>query len=141
MILPGLLLFSMLSLAVQDPLKMGPSASEFTEEDRIEFDENAPVKKQVDQILSQMTLEEKAGQMVFASFKSYDNTPSKIVKEWISEDKVGFLRLRDGPEPGDTAELLNQIQEWAMNSDPPIPIIIYIVHISYKRDMMPCIIS
>ncbi len=137
MILPGLLLFSMLSLAVQDPLKMGPSASEFTEEDRIEFDENAPVKKQVDQILSQMTLEEKAGQMVFASFKSYDNTPSKIVKEWISEDKVGFLRLRDGPEPGDTAELLNQIQEWAMNSDPPIPIIIYMdsIHgISYIQD-------
>lgn len=137
MILPGLILFATLSIAVQDPLKLGPSAEKFTEDDVIEFDENAPIEMQVDQILSQMTLEEKAGQMVFTSFKSYDNTPPKIVKEWIREDKVGFLRLRDGPNPEKTAELLNQVQKWAMNSDPPIPIIIYMdsIHgISYIQD-------
>ena len=136
MLLPGLILFSSLSLAVQDPFNLGPTATEYTENDSIEFDENAPVETQVDQILSQMTLEEKAGQMVFASFNSYDNTPPRIVKEWIREDKVGFLRLREAPNPKETAQLLNQIQKWSMSSDPPIPIIIYMdsIHgVSYVR--------
>ncbi len=136
MIVPALILFSSLSLAVQDPMGLGPSAEGYTEVDDIEFDENAPVENQVDQILSQMTLEEKAGQMVFASFNSYDNKPPKIVKEWIQEDKVGFLRLREAPNPKKTAQLLNQVQKWSMSSDPPIPIIIYMdsIHgVSYVR--------
>ncbi len=137
MILPGLILFSLLSISVYDPLNLGPSSNKFTENDQIEFGENLPIENKVDQILSQMSLEEKAGQMVFASFKSYDNTPPNIVKEWIREDKVGFLRLRESPNPKKTAELLNKVQEWAMNSDPPIPIIIYMdsIHgISYVQD-------
>lgn|GEM_PF-981088 len=136
MLLPGLILFSSLSLAVQDPLELGPSAEKYTDNDAIKFGENAPIEDQVDQILSQMTLEEKAGQMVFASFNSYDNKPPQIVKEWIREDKVGFLRLREAPGPKETAQLLNQVQKWSMNSDPPIPIIIYMdsIHgVSYVR--------
>lgn len=129
--------FTLLTLTTSPPFGIGIVSENFTSTKSWEFGENASVDEKVDQILSDMTLEEKVGQMRFSSLKSVDNTPPEIVKSWIRKDKVGFLRLRTAPDPKATAELLNQIQKWAITSDPPIPIIIYMdsIHgVSYVRN-------
>lgn len=76
-----------------------------------------PVEDRVENLISQMTVEEKAGLMLISSF---DNETSRVKLE---EDHLRYFIIRDDPEPRDLAIRNNEIQELAEASRLGIPVV------------------
>ena len=84
--------------------------------DRYE-DWRLPVEERVDDLVSKMTVEEKAGLMLISSF----NNDSSRVK--LQEDYLRYFIVRDDPEPRDLASRNNEFQELGEASRLGIPVV------------------
>ncbi|RDW21890.1 beta-glucosidase [Oceanobacillus arenosus] len=76
-----------------------------------------PVEERVDNLISQMTVEEKAGLMLISSF----NNQSSRVK--LQDDHLRYFIIRDDPEPRDLATRNNEFQELGEASRLGIPVV------------------
>ncbi|MFD1448747.1 glycoside hydrolase family 3 protein [Oceanobacillus profundus] len=76
-----------------------------------------PVEKRVDDLLSKMTVEEKAGLMLISTF---NNESSRIN---LQEDHLRYFIVRDDPEPQDLATRNNEFQELGEASRLGIPVV------------------
>ena len=83
------------------------------------------VEDRVNDLLSRMTLEEKAGQMIHSTFGSNaDGMPPENLEKEVREDMVGFLCIGYSPGPGAAARCMNKIQKWAEDSRLGIPVVV-----------------
>ncbi|WP_249872382.1 glycoside hydrolase family 3 protein [Oceanobacillus saliphilus] len=76
-----------------------------------------PVEDRVGDLISQMTVEEKAGLMLISTF---NNTSSRVK---IEEDHLRYFIVRDDPEPRDLAARNNEFQELGEASRLGIPVV------------------
>jgi len=76
-------------------------------------------------LLSQMTLREKAAQMQHPTFVPRpDGSAPAFLEKWAKDLNVGFVLVRDLPSGRKAAETANQVQEWSEASRLGIPILI-----------------
>lgn len=76
-------------------------------------------------LLSQMTLKEKAAQMQHPTFVPRpDGSAPAFLEKWAKDLNVGFVLVRDLPSGRKAAETANQVQEWSEASRLGIPILI-----------------
>lgn len=80
----------------------------------------------IDNIIGKMTLEEKAGQMLYAGvLENENNWPDEDTKKIIQKGLVGALRIYGSRyEPFACAEFSNQLQRWADKTRLGIPVLV-----------------
>lgn len=99
---------------------------------------NFAIEDRLDDLLSRMTLKEKAGQMIHGTFSPTADgmppeyfvpsmiatNPPESLKKGIQEQAIGFLLTRYLPSAEAAARCTNRLQEWAENSRLGIPLIV-----------------
>lgn len=84
-----------------------------------------PVEERVEDLLSQMTLEEKVAQMMHPTFiPRPDGSPPPFMEKWMRDLQIGFVLVRDLPSARAAAECLNRLQEWCEQSRLGIPVVV-----------------
>lgn len=84
-----------------------------------------PIEERVEDLLSQMTLEEKIAQMMHPTFiPRPDGSPPPFMQKWCRDLQIGFVLVRDLPDARAAAECMNQLQEWCEQSRLGIPIVV-----------------
>jgi len=87
-----------------------------------------PVEERVEDLLSRMTIEEKAGQMIHSNlFLDRDGSLPPFFEDWLQDNSLGFLYTGGTcafSSPKAAANITNQLQEWAESSRLGIPIVI-----------------
>ena len=79
----------------------------------------------VERLLEGLSLEEKIGQMIMARvLEGPDGKPSERTKQLIQQLNVGSLLFYSFKTPGFAARQTNQMQKWAENASPDIPLLI-----------------
>ncbi|MGJ9460348.1 glycoside hydrolase family 3 N-terminal domain-containing protein [Oceanobacillus sp. CF4.6] len=76
-----------------------------------------PVEERVDNLVSQMTVEEKVGMMLISTFNNESSRTS------LAEDHLRYFIVRDDPEPSDLASRNNDFQELGEASRLGIPVV------------------
>lgn len=86
--------------------------------------QNEEAKKQMTSfLLSQMTPEEKIGQLVMPStHDEQDLMPNELTKKLIQKYKVGSVIIYGSSDSSSLAEYNNQLQKWAYETRLPIPL-------------------
>src|SRR5699024_4559979 len=80
-------------------------------------------QQMVQQKITQMTPEEKIGQLVMPSTHDNENNmPNEATKELIKEYKAGSVIIYGNRDASTTAEYNNQLQEWASETSMSIPL-------------------
>lgn len=83
------------------------------------------VEERVEDLLSQMTLEEKVAQMMHPTFiPRPDGSPPPFMEKWMKELQIGFVLVRDLPNARAAAECMNRLQEWCEQSRLGIPVVV-----------------
>lgn len=76
-------------------------------------------------LLSRMTLEEKAGQMVMAvTHDAPDGMPDEKTRKTLQDYHVGSVIIYNKPDPAFMAEYNNRLQKWASQTRLGIPLLI-----------------
>ncbi len=84
-----------------------------------------PVEARAEDLLSQMTLEEKIGQMMHPTFiPRPDGSAPPFLQKWMTDLGIGFILVRDLPSAKAAAECMNQLQEWAEQARLGIPVVV-----------------
>lgn len=84
-----------------------------------------PIEERVEDLLSQMTLEEKVAQMMHPTFiPRPDGSPPPFMEKWCRDLQIGFVLVRDLPSARAAAECMNKLQEWCEQSRLGIPIVV-----------------
>ncbi len=84
-----------------------------------------PVEERVEDLLMQMTLEEKVAQMMHPTFiPRRDGSPPPFMEKWCRDLQIGFVLVRDLPSARAAAECMNKLQEWCEQSRLGIPIVV-----------------
>lgn len=84
-----------------------------------------PASERALDLLSQMTLLEKIGQMQHPTFvPKADGSAPAFLERWMQESNVGLVLVRDLPGAKAAALTMNQIQEWSEASRLGIPVVV-----------------
>ena len=84
-----------------------------------------PAMGNADEILAELDLEEKVGQMLMAKvIEGPEGKPSSTSKQLVQDLNAGSLLFYSFPDPGSTARYTNLIQNWAEESSSGLPVLI-----------------